>query len=291
MFKNLKYYIRESLLLFKADARTNRVSVMSIAFILFIGGLFFVSGVTGRNLLAVLREEADIAVFYKEESEESMVRRLEEDLNGVPGIISVEPISKESAMKEMEEVLGKDKEVLALFEDNPFAPYLRVKVDLSRRNEVLEKISAWPSIDHIRDNKEVVEKLEQIIRILTFLGIFMLSTILFVSVLVISHIIRQGVFLNRDRIQTLHLLGAPKNFIRMPFLLEGVVMSLISGGLAVLFLSSAIYIFYAKSSGFVFFPLPDMKMLLMSGTAAILVLSIILGIFGSVSGVKSIRGE
>lgn len=291
MFKNVSYYMRESALLFKVDAKTNRVSVLSISFILFIAGLFFVAGFTGRNLLAVLREEADIAVFYSEETEESLVRRLEEDLEAMEGVLSVESISRESAMKEMEEVLGKDKEVLTLFDENPFAPFLRVKVDLARRETILREISTWASIDHIRDNKEVVEKIERIIRILNVLGIFMLSTVVFVSILVISHIIRQGIFLNREQIQTLHLLGAPKSFIRTPFLLEGMLMSFLSGVLAAFLLLVAVYLFYTRLGGFGFFPLPEMKFLLLSGTAFTIVLSLLLGIFGSVSGVKTIRGE
>lgn len=291
MFKNINYYMRESALLFKVDAKSNRVSVLSISFILFIAGLFFAVGFAGKNLLKVLQEEADIAVFYSEETEQNIVRRLEEDLKLIEGVLSVESISRESAMKEMEEVLGKDKEVLALFDENPFAPYLRVKVDLVRRETILKELSTWAAIDHIRDNREVVEKIEQIIRILTVLGIFMLSTVVFVSILVISHIIRQGVFLNREQIQTLHLLGAPKSFIRMPFLLEGMLMSFLSGILAVLLLSVAVYLFYTRLGGFGFFPLPEMKRLLLSGAAFTIILSLFLGIFGSISGVKTIRGE
>lgn len=290
-FKNMGYFMHESVLLWKVDSKSNRVSVLSITFILFVAGLFFVSGFIGRNILYVLREEADIAVFYSDQADEALVDRLTEDLGALPGVLMAEKISKESSLREMEEILGKDKEVLRLFHENPFSPYIRVKVDLETRNAILEEIEAWSLIEHIRDNKDVVEKLQRIIGILTMIGTFMLSIIIFVSVVVISHIIRQGVFLNQERIRILHLLGAPKNFIRMPFLLEGFFMSLISGIMASVFLVGVVFLFYTRWSSFSFFPLPEIKFLVLRGTLRTLLLSLVLGIFGSISGVQTIRGE
>ncbi len=290
-FKNLGYFIHESVLLWKVDLKSNRLSVLSIMFILLIAGLCFTAEVIGENVLDVLREEADIAVFYSEETEETQIDVLQRDLNALPGVLLTERVSKESSLHEMEEILGKDKEVLTLFDENPFAPYIRVKVDLAQRNAILQEIEGWDLIEHIRDNKDVVEKLEQIIRILTVIGVFVLATVIFVSVVVISHILRQGIFLNREHIKILHLLGAPKNFIRMPFLMEGFFMSLLSGILASLLLSGLIFLVYMRWSGFGFFPLPEMKFLILSGTLRTLLLSLALGVFGSVSGVQAIRGE
>lgn len=290
-FKNLRYFVHESALLWKVDSKSNRISVLSITFILFIASLFFVAEFVGKNVLGILREEADIAVFYSEKAEEVLVERLQEDLSALSGVLAVERISKKSSLHEMEEILGKDKEVLTLFDENPFAPYIRVKVELEKRNVILEEIEGWNSIEHIRDNKDVVEKLERIIRVLTIIGIFMLCTVIFVSVVVISHIIRQGVFLNREHIRILHLLGAPKKFIRMPFLLEGFFMSLLSGIIASVLLFGVVFLFYTQWSGFGFFPLPEMKLLILTGTVRTILLSIVLGIFGSISGVQTIRGE
>lgn len=290
MFKNTGYYIKESTILFSIDARANLLSILSMGLILTILGLVLTGIYSGNYFIDVISKEADVAVFYYDAiitAEDA--NELKSKIENINGVIEVQSISKEESIKEMEDVLGGDREVLELLDDNPFLPYLNVVAELENRSDIINSIESLSGVSHIRDNNDVVEKLKTLIGSLKTAGLFLIVSVSSVSIIVISHIIRQGVYLNRERIEILKLLGAPNGFIRIPFVIEGLFMSLASGVLATIILLGGVWLFYNKNTSVSFIPLPDRNSLLIINSVIILFFSAFLGVLGSVSGVVSIR--
>ena len=111
------------------------------------------------------------------------------------------------------------------------------------------------------------------------------------TLIILSHLIRQGIYINREQINTLRLLGAPSSFIGTPYILIGFVLMLVGGLVATGLIIMMINNTYGQISGVIpFLPLPAKEELVYKITIAIPSLSVFLGIFGSLLGLGSIRG-
>ena len=148
------------------------------------------------------------------------------------------------------------------------------------------------NIDYIRDNKDIIDKLQKIITILTIVGLLVITATGISTLVVISHIIRQGIYNNRDQINTLKLLGAPDSFIGFPFLLEGLFLTLVGGILALGLIFFTFKLGYNQiGTSLLFIPLPNMESLVKTIALFILTLSGALGIIGSFFGLSSAKGN
>ncbi len=119
-------------------------------------------------------------------------------------------------------------------------------------------------------------------------GFFMLIAISITTVFVTSHLIRQGIYINREAIGTLKLLVAPSRFIFLPYLLNGLFMTLISGllSLALTFFTVR-YAFNMFLSTISFIQLSTFNEHIMLLGIFTILLSILLGVLGSLIGIKS----
>lgn len=124
--------------------------------------------------------------------------------------------------------------------------------------------------------------------LISVFGVFILIAISITTVFVTSHLIRQGIYINREAIGTLKLLGAPDKFIFLPYLLNGLLMTLISGILSIgLTFYTMQYAFNMFLSTISFIELSTFKEHIILLSSFTIILSIALGLLGSLIGIKS----
>ena len=129
--------------------------------------------------------------------------------------------------------------------------------------------------------------LKNITNILTVVSILIVLVVGISTVFVISHIIRQGIYNNRDQINTLNLLGAPDGFIGTPFLLEGLFLTLGGGLISWLLISGLLYFGYEKiKSSLLFVPLPSIENFIPNMFILLMSISAVLGVLGSLFGLR-----
>ena len=112
------------------------------------------------------------------------------------------------------------------------------------------------------------------------------------TLLIISHIIKLGIYNNREQINTLRLLGASEIFIAFPFLLEGLLLTLGGGILASVLSTFTLKSVYAQMAGTLpFIPLPSLEVLLPGLVLLVISLSAVMGIVGSLFGLLSAKSK
>jgi len=244
------------------------------------------------ELVEVLEKEAEINVYFDENLEDIRINDLVESIGNIKGVREVKLVDKEESYHRMEEILDKEARILELFDENPFQAFIEVKIDINQVDEVLEDMNSLQDIDYIRDNKDVIDKLQKIITVLTVVGLLVITATGISTLVVISHIIRQGIYNNREQINTLKLLGAPDSFIAFPFLLEGLFLTLVGGILAFGLIFLIFKLGYKQiGTAMLFVPLPSMEVLTRTVAIFILILSGALGIVGSFFGLSSAKGN
>lgn len=291
-FYNIGYFIKEAKTIFSVDFLSNVFSIFSIGLIFFILSMIFSGWWITDQVIEVLQKEAEINVYYDENIDKTEISILVEDIGKIPGVREASLVNEEESYSRMVEILGKESRMLELFDDNPFSAFIEVKIHMNEVDSILGKLEVIDNIEHIRDNKQVISRLQNIVGILKVLGVLVITAVGISTLVVVSHIIRQGIYNNREQINTLKLLGAPEGFIGFPFLLEGLFLTLGGGILASALVSLIIYYGYNQIGGTItFIPLPDSGELIWSMIILIMGLSTILGIVGSLFGLSSAKSN
>jgi cell division transport system permease protein len=274
-----KYFIREA---FTSLARNRWMSLASIGAVtaaLIILGSFLLISVNFDNILKDVESQVEITAYLEDSSGSGDISRLNMELFAVTGVKEVKFISKESALEEFKEQVGKE---LLEGMENPLQNSFRVKVDNPQEvAQVAEVIQKFSGIDEVQYGKGVVEKLFKIIYWLRLLGFAIMVVFAAISIFIISNTIRLTVFARRREINIMKYIGATDWFVRWPFLIEGMILGLIGSAVAVAILAAGYnYLFFVVKLNIPMIsliPIEDFY----SHAFGFLLIGMILGAFGS----------
>jgi len=269
------------------------LTIFSMGLIFYILAMILSGWWVSSHVVTVVQGEAELNVYLDETlvSTGPDVLQMIERIEGIEGVRAARLVDKEEAYQRMAEILGKEANVLERFEDNPFSAFVELKIDLEELDPILEALSQLEGVEYIRDNREVLDRLHQIAGVLSLIGLLVVVAVGVATLVIISHIIRLGIANNKEQINTLRLLGAPERFIATPFLVEGLVLTLGGGMLAVALAAGSINFLYAQLAGpLPFIPLPPREGLVAGTVIVVLSLSAVLGIVGSLLGFVSDLG-
>lgn len=285
--RNTGYFIREIKTIIKLDFLSNIFSTISLGFIFFILSIIIAGGWVTNYMIEAIENEAEISVYYGEGALLSEISNKIKNINGVKEVVEV---SASEAKEDMTKIMGEESRILELFEHNPFSPYIEVKIDLEHMDSIADEVKRIDGVELVRDNKDILDRLKGISNLANILGALLIIAVSVATLVITSHIIRQGIYINKEQINTLRLLGAPQGFINLPFVLEGIIMTILAGLLS----SGLVYgvIAYLSSNIVLSLPfliLPDTNEMLIGIGAINIILSIFLGLTGSIFGLKSTK--
>ncbi len=294
IFLNTGYFLKEAKTLIRLNLLSNLLSLFSTGLIFFILAMIISGWWVSSQVVKVIQGEAEINVYLDEKVVETNTGTIQmvERIKGLEGVREARIVEKDEAYRRMVEILGKEASVLKIFEDNPFSSFIVLKINLEEIDPVLEKINSMTGVEYVRDNREVLDRLRNIAGVLRLVGSLFLFAVGIATLVIISHIIMLGINNNREQINTLKLLGAPAIFIAFPFLLEGLLLTLGGGILAVSLAAFAINYLYAQMAGpLPFIPLPPREALVFGMVIVVMSLSAVLGIVGSLLGLSTSKSN
>ena len=209
------------------------LGVMCATMLIF--GLFFTIGKNINNAVQSLEKEQGMQVFMEYEATDEQIKKLNEDLNKIEGINSVQIQTKEDAYNTMKERLGKNEKAIKGFTADIFSvSYIVTLTDLSLNNQVYEEINKLDNVREILNKRDTIETLSKIgntIQIITFV---IFAILILISLFIISNTIKLTVHARRKEISIMKYVGATNGFIRAPFIIEGIIIGLLSGVISIL---------------------------------------------------------
>ena len=209
------------------------LGVMCATMLIF--GLFFTIGQNINNWIKDLEAEQGMQVFMEYEATEEEISKLNDELNKIEGVNSVTFVSKEEAYNTMKERLGKNEIAISGLTPNAFSvSYMITLTDLSMNNQVYNEINNLDIVREIQNKSDTAETLTKVgntIKVVTFV---MFAILILISLFIISNTIKLTVHARRKEISIMKYVGATNGFIRTPFIIEGIIIGLISGILSIL---------------------------------------------------------
>ena len=209
------------------------------------------------------------------------------DIEALENVQSVKYLSKDDTIKEFKSYLGED-----IFDhmkdDNPLPDVYKVTmVDLSKYNETVNEIEAIDGVDTISTRSGTAKKLTSVNNLVQILSICIIIALAVISLFIISNTLRATMHSRRFEISIMKSVGATNAFVRIPFVVEGMVIGLISAIVS----TGALYFLYSGVVGIVLniFKFTD-PVAIESVIWYVLAIFVIVGItIGALSGFISIR--
>lgn len=138
-------------------------------------------------------------------------------------------VPKEDAFQAQLESMGDDAALLDGLEENPLPDAYKVVVsDLTKFDATVEQLKGLPNIQNIRENGDLADKLIGVRRAVTIVCVGIVALLFIVSLFIISNTIKITMFSRKLEISIMKAVGATNWFIRWPFMVEGVLIGIIS---------------------------------------------------------------
>ena len=205
-------------------------------------GIFFIIGENINHIMKTIEEEQGMQVFIIEEADSKEVQEVRDMISSIDGVASATIYTKQDALDEMKVKLKDNQEVLAGYDgdNNIFPDSVIVKLtDLEKSAEVQEKIyqiqiNGKNYIDEIRSSDKTINALINIANGIKIVTGVLLVLLIAISVFIISNTIKLTVHARRKEISIMKYVGATNSFIRWPFIVEGIIIGIISALLTIL---------------------------------------------------------
>lgn len=249
-------------------------SIISIALVLFLLGLICLMGLLGNKLSVYVKENITFSIVLKDNQREADIKKMQKKLDALPFIKSTEYISKEQAVKELEEELGENPETFLGFNPLKASIEVRLRSDYANPDSLLKiehYIKQYTSVSDLLYRKDMMEMVHNNMQRIGLILLVLAAMLMAISFVLIGNTIRLLIYSKRFLIHTMKLVGATPGFIRRPFVYYNMVSGVIASLLAIGMLSGFLYYLQSELTGFI--QILDMKTLLV-----VFVLVLILGI-------------
>ena len=231
----ISYFLTEGFInVFKNKKSTfSCLGVMCATMLIF--GLFFTIGKNINNAVKGLEQEQGMQVFMEYDATEEQISKLNEDLNKINGVNTVTFVSKEEAYNTMKKRLGKNEKALNGFTPDMFSvSYMVTLTDLSLNDQVYNNIKELETVRDIQNKRDTIDTLSKVGKTIQIVTFSMFAILILISLFIISNTIKLTVHARRKEISIMKYVGATNGFIRTPFMIEGIIIGLISGLLSIL---------------------------------------------------------
>ncbi len=215
-------------------------SIMSLASIgvlfsclLLIGAASLLS-LNLNQVISSIEHQNELVVFLNEDVSEYQIDDISQFLNNLKAIDTVEFIDKDEALKNYIETTGNDSTLYdSLKNDNPLPnTYNVVLSDLSVLDEYVSQIESLDGVEKVNAPIEIAKMIVSIKHAINIAGVVIVGILFSVALVIISNTIKLTIYSRRKEINIMKFVGASDFFIKLPFVVEGILIGIISAFLS-----------------------------------------------------------
>jgi len=212
-------------------------SITSISAVLMILGIILILILSINNFVLDTTTKFDqIQVFLEDDLEDETLNVIEEVTRDNEGVVSIMFQSKEQALELFKTDWGDQAYLLEGLEDkNPLPDSYIIQVEnLEYAENIVNSIKTLDGVEEVKYDKDVIDKLIMFADYIRFGGIIIIAVLVFVSVFIISNTIKLTVASRRREINIMKYVGATNNYIRGPFIIEGILFGIIGAVISII---------------------------------------------------------
>jgi cell division transport system permease protein len=224
----------------KLNRPTTFYATISITIVLILVGLFLTLFLHTGNITNILKQNINLLAEVQDVLPESELQRLIKLIKNTEGVLpqSIEFIQKEKALDYMAGEFGKLTDVI----DNPFKNIIKfnIKAEYYNENKILkikEMLEMEKGIIGFYYENEGIEMVQKNIKNFSFVLLGLATIFVLLSIAIIYNTLRLTLLADEKKIKTMQLVGAKRSFIKKPYYIWGIKMSIIATFFVILVLS------------------------------------------------------
>mgnify|MGYP004505301601 FL=1 len=234
-FRSLRYLLKEG---FKNIWINRLMSVASVGVLvacMLLMGAATLFSLNVDKALGTLSDQNVVLVYTSQNATEAEAKTAYETIKGLDNVKSAKFITKQEGMDSLMHDMGEQYEDLFNYLDNEdssgsFLPYgVQVSFDdLEKYSETIKQIKAVKGVDHINDSSEMTSYIVSVRRTVTIAGVAIIALLMVTALVIIANTIRITMNSRKLEISIMKAVGATNSFVRIPFIVEGMVFGIIS---------------------------------------------------------------
>ena len=207
------------------------LGIMCVTMLMF--GVFFAIGKNITHIVSNLEDAQAIRVNIQNDTSEEDVVKMKDQILAIDGVADAKRKTKQDAFNEMKNKLeGYTSSMEGIEPDFLFDSYIVTLTDLDMNDSVQEQISKLPHFRSITSSNQTINTLSTVGKWIRIFTGTILVVLILISIFIISNTIKLTVHARRREISIMKYVGATNSFIRAPFMIEGVIIGIMSSAIS-----------------------------------------------------------
>lgn len=267
-------------------------SVSCITITLIIVAISILASFNVNNFTKMIREDVTIVVYVEKEATKEDLTWIERKILGNDNVLNCTLKSKEDVKEEMQETSDFLNSVMSEWteEDNPLMDTFKVTVkDIEKIGDTADAIEKIDHIEFTDYGEKMVSGLIQTFKGVQKVSVMIVLALILVTVFLIINTIKLTIYSRKREISIMRLVGASNFSIKMPFVVEGMILGVIGSIIPIIITLYGYLAFYNKFEGYLYSPLLKLikpEPFIYIASLIVLVIGIFVGMIGSYRAVK-----
>ncbi|GAB4295097.1 MAG: permease-like cell division protein FtsX [Desulfuromonadia bacterium] len=250
------YFLRRAVLNIRQNPVISSVTIVTIALALLIVGVFLLIGVNLEGVSLRWSEKIQVVVYFNDDLSPQVKTELRSRIMALPETLRIDEVTRGEAMTRFRARLKGQETLLEGVSPDILPSSFEISLRRPYRNpeaiaQYVERLRKIPGMGEIQYGEEWVRRFTSFIGIIRFTGLLVALFLFITVVFIVSNTIRLTIYARREELEILSLVGATRMFIRLPFLIEGIIQGGLGGLLAVLILSLVYLARYGGENSFI----------------------------------------
>jgi cell division transport system permease protein len=233
MIEKIRYFIKEGMRSIWVNRMMSFASVIVLCVCLIMLGTTLLASVNIGSFLTQLESKNQIMVYLDKSTKDADVARVGNTIKSMPNIKDCEFLSKDQIFSEAKKTLGEQSILMTGIDSSAFDSAYQVKIqDLSTYSQTVDALGKIDGVKYVRQDQGLASILNNIQNVVSLAGFWLFVILAVISLFIISNTIKLAMFSRKREINIMKFVGATDWFIRWPFIIEGLMIGLVSGLIA-----------------------------------------------------------
>jgi len=284
---NLGFFMREAFKNLRLNLLMSVTAITTTAICILILGTAMMINAHVEGVIRKVEQDVAITAFFPEDTTEEKIEEVRSSVEGYPEVKESTYVSKEEALRRFEEIMADQPDIVEGIGSDVLPASIEIQLKSARDSEAVAEKLRNEGFTELSYPQQTVENINQFTNYVIW-GLGGATIVFFVaSVLLIFNTIRLSIFARRKEIEIMKLVGATDDFVRTPFVFEGLAQGLIGAGFAALLVvwANALFVDWAHET-IPFIPISSSAVNMLVVLLVLISVGVIIGIVGSYLSVR-----
>lgn len=221
-----KYYLKNAASSFIRNGIMTVASFITVTCCLFLFGVFLLFMLNMNSISQQIESQCELVARIDINADEQTQQSIYNKVISLENVADAQLETKDQAFSNFKEELGSDADVLEGLEGKNF---LRSSIkitlsDIRKSDETLQRVAAISGVAEVENHQEIVDDVIRFTSAVKHGSVAAMIVLLLIAVFIIQNTIKLSVYAREKEIHIMKFVGATDNFIRMPFVLEGIMI-------------------------------------------------------------------